>query len=586
MFMSETANMPSILSSPLRNPTGLTWLALLATLAVAAAILIHFYDGFWWPPDDGAYAYVAARILAGDVLNRDVQDVHMGYINFFNAIVLWVFDEQFVSLRLPLVAAGILQAGILFLLFQSRGAIIAMTAATALTALSFVQFLNPTPHWYALFMVISIVGCLCGISRESRWRLFLVGLLLMTLFLFRQLSGLIVGIGVVAYLLFEAPKGTSFRDTLLARTLTVIMIVGLAGYLLAKTDATAILLFGIWPLAVMVYGLSKANAANREIARQLSIMLLGALVAAAPMFAYHLHHGSFGTWYTDTVLSALSLSEMSFISRPRHLNYALFGIVQIFAMESFDTFVNGWFWLSLVLVSPALGILFLVHLIRNKEIETVYHPLPFLAIFYAPVSAHLQIPIYLFFTVGLSLAGLLWMLSASTTRGRWTVTVFALFLTVTGLFYHAAQPLSRGLDGIIKGVRTALVSSAGLNRTGLRVEADDVAAYLHISELVSQNVSADQTILAIPVNPEIYFITKRRSPFRFFSSALGLNSKADLADAMQIMKERPPKLVFHRPKDKYNTALSDAVMAYVRKHYAPLESQGGFDIYRYEGNTQ
>ena len=52
------------------------------------------------------------------------------------------------------------------------------------------------------------------------------------------------------------------------------------------------------------------------------------------------------------------------------------------------------------------------------------------------------------------------------------------------------------------------------------------------------------------------------------------------------MKERPPKLVFHRPKDKYNTALSDAVMAYVRQHYAPLDSQSGFNIYRYEGNTK
>ena len=439
----------------------------------------------------------------------------MGYINFFNALALRVFGEQLVSLRLPLVAAGVLQAGILFLLFQSRGAIIAMAAATALIALSFVQFLNLTAHWYALFLMISIIGCLCGISRESRWRLFLARLLLMTLFLFRQLSGVIAGIGVVAYLLFEAPKGTSFRDTLLARTLTAIMIAGLAGYLLAKTDATAFLLFGIWPLAVMVYGLFKANAANRGIAQRLSLLLLGALVAAAPLFAYHLHHGSLGTWYADTVLSAFSLTEMSFISQPRHLTYALNGIVQIFAMESFDTVVNGWFWLSLVLISPALGILILIKLLRNRDAETLCQPLPFLAIFYAPVSAHFQIPIYLFYTVGLSLAGLLWMLSVSTTRGRWIATVFALFLAITGLYYHAAQPLSRGAAGILKDERTALVSSAGLDRVGLRIEADDVAAYRHISELVSQNVDANQTILALPVHPEIYFITGRQSPFRF-----------------------------------------------------------------------
>jgi hypothetical protein len=34
-------------------------LAFGASLVISAAILIYFHDRFWWPPDDGAYAYVA-----------------------------------------------------------------------------------------------------------------------------------------------------------------------------------------------------------------------------------------------------------------------------------------------------------------------------------------------------------------------------------------------------------------------------------------------------------------------------------------------------------------------------------------------
>ena len=75
-------------------------LASSATLFISASILIYFHDKFWWPPDDGAYAYVAARISAGDVLNRDIQDIHMGYVNFLNALAFKLFGLQLVSIRI------------------------------------------------------------------------------------------------------------------------------------------------------------------------------------------------------------------------------------------------------------------------------------------------------------------------------------------------------------------------------------------------------------------------------------------------------------------------------------------------------
>ncbi|NKB56447.1 MAG: hypothetical protein GKS00_08935 [Alphaproteobacteria bacterium] len=582
--MSESTSKPSIYTSSLKRQFGPTLLAFLATLTVSAAILIHFYDRFWWPADDGAYAYVAARVLAGDVLNRDVQDIHMGYINFFNAFIFWLFGDRLVSLRLPLVATGLVQACIIFFLFRPRGIIAAMVTASALTALSFVQFLNPTPHWYALFLMISIIGCFCWIPRENLWRAFIIGLLLMTLFLFRQLSGAIAGVGVMAYLLFEAPRGAVGRNTLIARSLMAIMLVGLGGYLLAKSDPTAFLLFGIWPLTILGYGLFKMTVANREIARQCLSLILGGAVAAAPLFAYHFHHGSFGTWYTDTVLSAFNLTGLDFIGVPRHLIYAINSAIQIVALENFDATVNGLFWVSLVFVTPVLGILLLIDLLRRDGAAPVLHPLPFLALFYGPISVHYQIPNYLFFTVGLSLTGLIWMLTSAPGWRYWTISICAIFFTVTGLHYHAAQPASRGLSGMLKGTRTAVVTSEALNHVGLSVESTDIAVYRHISELVEREVRADQTILAIPVNPEIYFITERRSPFRFFSSALGIQTEAELTHVLKTMRNRPPQLVFHRPGDKYNTKSGDAVMAYVREHYTTLKSHGGFNIYRYREN--
>ncbi|NQU68933.1 MAG: hypothetical protein HQ514_00200 [Rhodospirillales bacterium] len=555
-------------------------LAFCATLFMTAAILIYFHDKFWWPPDEGAYAYVAERILAGDVLNRDVQDIHMGYVNFLNALALKLFGTQLVSLRLPLVAAGLIQAGVIFLLFQSRSVLLAMSAALSLTALSFVQFLNPTAHWYSLFLMIAIIGCLAGIPPANRWRLFVVGLLLITLVLFRQLSGVIAGIGVVAFLLYEAPRGATGLNTVFARALTAIMFLGLAGYLLAKTDISAILLFGIGPLSILALGFFKASADNRYVARLLPPLMAGGLIAALPLVAYHIYHGSLVTWYGDTILSALTLTGMEFMDGPRYLHYALFGLGQAVTMESFGAVVNGLFWASLVLVAPLLAILVLIDLTRREGERPTTHALPFLAVFYGIVSVHFQIPIYLFYTVGLSLAGLTWMLAGDSMRRRAIVSVGVLSLSVVGLYYHAAQPLSRGLMGILKGDRTELTETGGLGRLGLSIEAEDIKIYRHIAELVKREVRTDQTILAMPANSEIYFLTNRHSPFRFFNSAHGILDKADLKAALKTMKERPPRLVFHRPADKYNTKLSDEIMTYVRQHYEHVETRGGFEIYR------
>ncbi len=556
-------------------------IAFCVMLAVTVGILGYFHDRFWWPPDEGAYAYVASRILAGDVLNRDIQDIHMGYVNFANALALHLFGQQLVSLRLPLVAAGLIQACIVFLLFKPRGMMGALIAATALTSLSFVQFLNPTAHWYSLFLTISVIGCLAWIPRESWWRLFIIGFLLMVLFLFRQLSGIIAGIGVMAFLLNEAPRGASGRDLLLGRSLTIILTAGLAGYLLTKTDITAFLLFGIWPLAILAWGGFKAHAANGYITRQLPILVLGGLIGALPLIAYHIHHGSLETWYADTVLSAVRLSDFAFISQPRYLNYAVLGIHQIITMESFDAVLSGLFWFVIVLIPPILGIAALISLARDGETGPAAPPLPFLAVFYSLVSAHYQIPIYLFYTVGLSLAGLIWLVSTDAIWRRAVMHGCAIFLAAAGLYYQAGQPLSRGIEGIVEGQRGVLVQSDQPVRTGLSIEAVDIATYKRIVALVEKEAGQDQTILALPVNPEIYFLTNRRNPFRFFNSALGILDKATLDDVLRTMKERPPQLVFYRAADKYNTELGNELMAYVRTHYRHLESFDGFDIYRF-----
>ncbi len=560
--------------------------ALLFVAAFAALVLGYYHDRFWWPADDGAYAHVADRILGGEVLNRDVQDIHPGYVNFANALALRLFGDDLVSLRYPLAAMSFLQSCLIVLLLAQRGALVAAAAGVSMTALSLVQYLSPTANWYCLFLLIALICTLAWRPRESRWRLEIVGFLIVAIVLFRQLTGVIVGIGVLTFLLCEAPRGAGPGQRWLARALIAVMAGGLGAYLLAKTDLAALIMFGCWPLAILLWTWLKAAVPNRHVLGMLLRLSLGGIVALAPLLLYHTVHGSLGDWFDDSVISALSLSRLGFIGDESFLLLPIQGLRQVVAPTSAAGMLNGLFWTVLALLAAALGVMVLRALARGDEGGSAPHPLPFLATFHALVSLHYQIPIYLFYTVGLTLAGLLWMASASPSWRKGGTVALACALSAVGLYYHAAQPISRTLGGTLLGQRIALVPSDGLERSRLWVEADDVELYSALVDLVQRETPPGETILALPVNPELYYLSRRRNPFRFFSSALGIRNQAELDSALRTLESSPPKLVFHQPADKYNTAYSEAIMEFVKRHYERLESRGEFDIYRYPGRPR
>ena len=555
-------------------------LGFLFVVGFTVLVLGHYHDRFWWAPDDGAFAHVADRIVAGEVLNRDVQDIHLGYINFANALALWLFDDAVVSQRYPLVALGFLQACLIFALFLPRGTVAAVAASVSMTALSFVQFLNPTPHWYCLFLLIAVICALGWLPRDSRWRLEVVGFLVVTLLMFRQLSGVIVAVGVLTLLLREASGGARGGNRLLARALVTLMAVGLGGYLAAKADPWAWALFGVWPMGILAWAWLTVDLGNRRVLGLLFRFGLGGAVAALPLLLYHLVHGSLGPWFDDTVVTALSMTGLDFISRPTYGSLLIAAPYLGFAADTVAGLLNGLFWPVLTLLSVVNGLLVLVGLWRPDRAEAARHPLPFLAVFYGVVAVHYQIPIYLFYTAGISLAGVMWMTGSAVTWQRLVMPGVALALSANGLYYQAAQPLTRGLPGTLRGERMELVPAEGVDRAGLWIDAEDARLYRHLIEVIERETGPNEAILAIPTNAELYFLARRRNPFRFFNSALGIRDDDDLRAVLETLDRTPPRLVIHSPLDKYNTVYSARIMAFVEQRYALLETYRGFVIYR------
>lgn len=562
--------------SSVRTGTGQATLWSLLPLGFAALLLAYFHDRFWWPPDDGAYGYVAQRILAGDVVNGNLQELHPGYISFLHAAAFAIFGEDLVSLRYPLVAATLAQTAIGYWLLIPSGALVAVPGAALLAAVGFIQFLDPSPNWYALAMAFAVVAVLAhGRSGDPR-REILLGAMIAATFLLRQLSGVALALGAVAWLLCEANDRPVARPRL-ARLMLAIMTVGVGAYFARNKSLDGVLLFGLWPLALLLIGIGRTRMEDRAVLRMALWMTAGAVLACLPVALYHLRHGTFGTLYEDTVLATLHLTQLDYQHARRYWIIAYLALRNLFEGAGIAAALSAIFWLSLLAAPPVLGVRMALAGWRDRA-APFRHPLPVIAVFFAIISTPFEIPIYLTYASGITAVALLFREAGAGWR-RAALAVGAVALAAVGIALHAGQPLSRNLAGIVEGRRVALDATAMLPRVSLHIEQRDQDVYARVLALIERHAPPGQPFLALPANPELYFMSNRPAPYRFHISATGIRNEQALAVAVAALEASPPAIVVHDPTDKFNNWASAGLLAAVQSRYAVVERIGPFDVY-------
>lgn len=579
--MSAPTATPSPGRVPARRGSAL-WLSLV--MLIQLALVSHFWNRYWYAPDEGNYAHVAERLLDGEVLNGDVQDVHFGTINFLNAGAMALFGRRMASLRIPLMAATLVQALLVFLVFRRRGAGQAALASLATTILGVLQFLNPTAHWYSEMLFFALIFAVERLSREWRWRFEALGLLVGVLVTFRQLSGVLVAIGLVAWLLVErnADEGAGpGRRPWLAWVIVAVMGLGLCGYFSARADLTGFMLLGLWPVLALLWSATRTALPNVETARMLARLGLGGSVAVAPILLYHVVHGSLSSWYYDIVRSATALSGLPFIHQQNLISVMFGNGVEVAARaESLSAVVNGLFWAVLPFCPALAGAALLLTLRRRTEPPPA---LPFLAVFYAVVTLHFQNTTYLFFTLGVTLSGLLWLAQDHGPRRSRLVAAGIAVLAAIALWFHAAESLNRGDEGLFRGAHTPLQAAPGIGRSGLKIDKYDLAAYSLALKVIEREVPPGESLFALPSNAELYFLSQRQNPFRFFNFSIGVLTMAEVDAVERTLLAKPPKLIFWSPDDKYNTELSRELIRRLATRYERWARIGYWDVYRLPG---
>jgi hypothetical protein len=546
------------------------------TLTFNAIVLAYFHNRFWWPPDEGVYAHIADRVAHGEVLNYDVEEIHTGYLNLFHSFVFRVFGTRLVSLRYPLAAISVIQSCLIFLILARRGLWPAALGAIGATSVGVIQYLNPTPNWYCLFLATLIAFCLSSISPGKKWRFELVGFLTGLVFLLRQITGVFVAMAVLTYLLAEQKDESRGAETLLSKMLFAVMLLGAMTYLATSTDLGGLLFFGICPLAILALSFFYSSMSNRRAIEIVIRMGLGCIAAALPILAYHVVHGSLWTFYDDTVLRALAVSKFSYLKFHHYWEQQLFAIQNGREFGSVHAVINGIYWIILPLLALVVGIVTVRAFHRDRTWSGI-GSLPLIAVFYAQVALLQQIPIYLYYSLPLTFAALIWLFAKS--RRLVVLTLFTVFVTFVSIRYQAAQPLGRTLGGIIQGERIELVPATTLPRTGLWIDPESLRIYTEVVNTIREQTEAQDTIFVIANNPEFYFLSERKNPFRFWNTAIGVRNENEMALAMNILKNQPPKIIVIDPNDRNNTSYSNEMIAYIRGTYRLIKTVGQFEIY-------
>ena len=161
----------------------------------------------------------------------------------------------------------------------------------------------------------------------------------------------------------------------------------------------------------------------------------------------------------------------------------------------------GWYWVVLSILAVINGVL--VHLLLTRSTAIVISPLPVMAVFYAVVSAHFQIPLYLDFSAGLTLSSILWMAPAVSPGAARLSSVGALGLASIAVIFHAGQPTSRSIHAVLRGDRYPAPRVSGLPHCSLNIDAEEAGTYRKVVDVITAHTTEDETIFAVPSNAEL-----------------------------------------------------------------------------------
>jgi len=545
---------------------------LLACLILSFALCWYFHDKGWLRRDAGYYGYVSQRLLEGDILHRDIQVLHAGLINFINTFFLKMSGGDLVGLRYPLIALTVVQSAIGYKLAKGNGYLAAITAVLVLTAFGFLQFINPTPNWYTMFFAIVLAWLLSSQRPDSSRKIILVGFTVGLIFLLRQLSGIYMAIAVTSIIFLKNPSIEGVPKPVAGRNVLAFLCLGLAIFVLLTGHWVGVILIGSGPTILLLLIALRCRVNGRDATRLILNLCLGSVLAALPLIVYNLRLGNLGNWFNDAILANISLAGMQMFDIYNYLEIPGFALIS-FIRGDLWALSGLLYWIFLLAVPLLLSVL-LIHIIRKSN-DTI--PVSgIIACFYSLVSVIFETPIYLSYSTGIVLFALL---TLEGLRYERIIVAACIITSVVAILFQAGEN-KQTLKFAATNTRL-LETTNYIPGHSIKVGYEEALKYKKIGQLIDTCTFASDKIFAMPIHPEVYFLSNRQSAFRFLNSGLGLQTNEDVETQIEyVLNSNYPALILHNQVDvDNNSVLGQNLLDGVSHEFSTLGKIDEFTIY-------
>lgn len=541
---------------------------------ISLVLLIHYHDCFWYAPDEGVFAYFADLVHQGKIYGVDFHGVQPGYHALWNAFLFDIFGRDLIVLRYPFIVLAALQAAMVSYMLRKQGVFLSLAAGFWVTCFGFLQFINPSANWYAFYLAFFCIFVLLECPR-SVWGLLLTGGLIGLCLGLRHPSGVFLGAGVLAYLLFdqEPDRQDKAGKTHLARFLLLLMLSGLLSYsFVINFDLGGLLYIGIWPVLLTLFILYKRPVCNADALKVVVPCGVGVMAGIAPLFLYQALYGDLSVWLQTSVLNSSRILEMDFFDTHKYYDFVFYAVSDFVTHTSLVTLANAVYWMALYCIIPLCGALVVYHGVIKKQYEYIT-PVTVIPLFFGYVSLYYQIPIYLFFSLGLYGIGLLTLLPL---KYKNRIALMAVFLSVFSMWHYIAMPLET--QGEHKTV------SSQIEGASLKINEQSHDQYKGLLAYIDKHTTSEDYIFAFPVNPEIYFLSQRKNPTPYISTAISIASDQTYNELLEMLTEKPPRLIISRPEDKYTGVYEERLVSDLvsKLGYKQATTIGHFVLYAKE----
>lgn len=501
-----------------------------------------------------------------------------GYLHFVHAAALKMFGKDMVSLRYPLALVSIIQAILIYRLFGQAGMAYAFTAGLLSVSLGVLQFLNPNQHWYCLFFTVILIFYLHRVPVDQKRVFLTAGFLVAVIYLFRQLTGVLVGFGTLSFFFYANRGRVRVPRGFLANGFAYLLAALLFYYVSQRADWFGWLV-AIWPLLVLLKLATTLKISDSKAAEIIGFFLRGIAIGFLPLVVYHGYHQSLAVWIDDTFVRMLMYGEQPYLKLIYYKDLLADAWHILVSSASAVAKINAFYWLFLFVVLIGAQVIAAYQILGRANQEQKSIVLSFLALFYTVVALHFQTLNYLIQVIPLS-ALVVFNFMLRHKRSASPALLISLWLIVMAIGFHAAQPLTRESQGALAGRTIPMVPTTGIPYANFWSDPWLSGIYKKVIEVIHSETELEDAIFAVPYNPEMYFLSDRPNTATFMIFGRGIRSQEELEGFLKKFWAQPPKLIIDCPADKRHTGLSRQFIGRVKARYDLIYQNEMFEIFR------